>query len=197
MSPTVDYIEDGFRLGDWVRHQRAAYRRGALAPERARRLEKLRGWMWDARPLEAWDDGLEHFLRFVQRYGQGRVPQGYTDEEDGYPTGKWVSHQRVNREGLSPQRGRRLDSIPEWIWTRSIWDEGFDRLTLYIRQHGHSYLRAHETDETGFRLGRWISRQRSDYERGMLRRDRIIKLNELEGWRWDWRDALSDAKRSS
>jgi hypothetical protein len=198
MPPPVPYTEDGFALGDWVRHQRAAYRRGVLAQERANRLAKLLGWTWDARPLDAWDIGLRHFVRFVGRHGHGRVPQAYTDDEDGYPTGKWASTQRVNREGLSAHRRRRLDSTAHWMWAGSQWDVGFDRLALHVRQHGHSYVRAHETDGAGFRLGRWISRQRAYYKNGNLEAlpaHRISQLNALEGWRWDWRDAREDAER--
>jgi predicted helicase len=198
MPPPVDYREDGQALGDWVRHQRAAYRRGALAEVRADRLADLPRWTWDARPLDAWDAGLQHFVRFAERYGHGRVVQSYIDEEDNYSTGKWVATQRLNRAKMPLQRRRRLDSTPHWMWARPEWDEGFDRLVVYLREHGHSHLRVHEKDRTGFRLGRWISRQRSYYKLGNLKAlpaHRISRLDGLEGWRWDWRPALQDAKR--
>jgi len=37
---------DGFGLGAWATGQRAAYRAGKLAPDRAARLEALPGWEW-------------------------------------------------------------------------------------------------------------------------------------------------------
>ena len=40
---------DGFSLGWWVARQRGAYKQGTLEEERARRLELLPGWVWDAR----------------------------------------------------------------------------------------------------------------------------------------------------
>jgi superfamily II DNA or RNA helicase len=42
--------EDGFGLGAWVWRQRAAFRKGKLPLERARRLRSLSGWSWEARP---------------------------------------------------------------------------------------------------------------------------------------------------
>ncbi|GLW34496.1 helicase associated domain-containing protein [Actinoplanes regularis] len=38
---------DGFRLGNWVSNRRS--RRGQLGADRAAQLEKVPGWVWDAR----------------------------------------------------------------------------------------------------------------------------------------------------
>ena len=41
--------EDGVALGWWVIHQRFLHGKGTLSPERTKRLEKLKGWVWSAR----------------------------------------------------------------------------------------------------------------------------------------------------
>ena len=38
------HIEDDFKLGVWVMHQREKYRRGALAKDRQKYLNKVQGW---------------------------------------------------------------------------------------------------------------------------------------------------------
>lgn len=43
------YEESGFALGIWVMQLRQSHRKGRLSAERARRLERLRGWTWNAR----------------------------------------------------------------------------------------------------------------------------------------------------
>ncbi len=43
------HIEDGFNLGNWVNFLRTAYKNGKLTQDRIDRLEKLPGWVWDAR----------------------------------------------------------------------------------------------------------------------------------------------------
>ncbi len=43
------HVEDGFRLGRWVRVQRADYKRDELSPERREALEALDGWVWTLR----------------------------------------------------------------------------------------------------------------------------------------------------
>ncbi|MBV8941939.1 MAG: helicase associated domain-containing protein [Solirubrobacterales bacterium] len=42
---------DGFRLGGWVSKQRQFRQQGTLVDDRARRLESLPGWVWDARQV--------------------------------------------------------------------------------------------------------------------------------------------------
>ncbi len=44
------HIEGEFKLGVWVMHQREKYRRGALAKDRERYLNKVRGWDWYGKP---------------------------------------------------------------------------------------------------------------------------------------------------
>jgi hypothetical protein len=43
------WCEDDYRLGQWVRNQRAFFRAGRLSPIRAGQLEELPGWVWNVR----------------------------------------------------------------------------------------------------------------------------------------------------
>lgn len=45
----TSHIENGFRLGQWVNHQRARYARSALGADRVRRLEAFPRWSWRTR----------------------------------------------------------------------------------------------------------------------------------------------------
>jgi hypothetical protein len=58
-------------------------------------------------------------LDYVKRHGDARVPQSYT--VDGYRLGAWVSHQRQSHKKgtLDPDRERRLQDLPGWIWKAS------------------------------------------------------------------------------
>jgi len=42
--------DDGYALGSWVNTQRVAHAQGKLSPDRQRRLESLKGWVWRTRP---------------------------------------------------------------------------------------------------------------------------------------------------
>ena len=43
-----EHIEDGVRLGKWVRKQRTSYKKNSLEPARIQALESVKGWIWDA-----------------------------------------------------------------------------------------------------------------------------------------------------
>ncbi len=50
------HVEGRHRLGAWVSQQRLKWRQGRLARERAKRLEALPGWAWDAREVASDDE---------------------------------------------------------------------------------------------------------------------------------------------
>ena len=62
------HIEDGMKLGGWVRHQRLLHSRGQLPNGQVERLEALQGWVWDVFDT-AWDRGFEALIRFVDAGG--------------------------------------------------------------------------------------------------------------------------------
>src|SRR5262245_13101105 len=61
-----DRVEAGFPLGRWVAQARRDYRRGELAPSRARALARVSGWAWDVRQHE-FERGLDALRRFARR----------------------------------------------------------------------------------------------------------------------------------
>ena len=127
--PTQAYIEpDGYKLGSWAIVQRTTRDKGALSLERQQRLEALRGWSWE--PLvEAWDEHYEELLAYVAEHGTSRVRQSY--KVNGFRLGGWVHKQRNKyAEGkLSKDRQHRLETLPEWRWSRFGADTKSKRLS--------------------------------------------------------------------
>jgi Helicase associated domain len=78
--------DDGYRLGHWVREQRA--KKDKLDADRRQRLEALPGWAWNVFS-KSWEVGFSHLKQFSDREGHCRVPHKH--KIDGYRLGEWVS----------------------------------------------------------------------------------------------------------
>ena len=110
--PSRYYIEDNFKLGQWVSVQR--YRKDFLTVERKRLLRAI-GFVWNARE-QFWEQNFAALLKFKRREGHCRVPTYY--RKGNLKLGWWVATQRRNRKEMSPERRARLDMLG-FVWRGS------------------------------------------------------------------------------
>jgi superfamily II DNA or RNA helicase len=108
---------EGYTLGRWATDQRAAFRAGRLAAERAARLEKLPSWSWGRGDAE-WTQGWRALRRFVRRHGHARVPVVYWDAW-GFWLSEWVDDARARQASVPPLRRAALEALPGWTWRRA------------------------------------------------------------------------------
>ena len=185
-----EHCGDGYRLGAWVGVQRQARRKGTLRSERRARLEALPLWTWEV-PESAWEKGFAALQRFVEREGHARVAHDH--REDGFRLGRWVSHQRVlqRRGDLSDEHARRLESLPGWTSEpyAADWEDGYARLLVFVEREGHARVPSDYRDDDGFRVGKWVQRQRISLRNGQLEGDARLRLESLPGWISDTREA--------
>ena len=176
---------DGYRLGSWVGRQRTF--KEQLSSARRSRLAALEGWVWDANEAD-WEEGFAHLQQFVAREGDARVLAPYTTP-DGYRLGSWVVRQRSNREQLSSARRTRLADLEGWVWDakEAAWEEGFAHLQQFVAREGDARVPGPYTTLDGYKLGRWVNKQRTKKEQ--LSRKRRSRLADLEGWVWDTLEA--------
>lgn len=106
----------GSKLGAWASNARQQYHAGTLPAERAKQLEALPGWAWNAYD-SAWERAISELRAFVQEEGHARVPTRYV-AASGYRLGAWVILRRVKyRAGEIPvERIAELESFPGWTW---------------------------------------------------------------------------------
>ncbi len=74
------------------------------------------------------------------------------------------------------------------VESTASWEYRFGLLKRWIDLHGDKVV---PTDAyvDGYRLGGWISVQRTRHKRGLLSRDRFTRLDALPGWVWDAQDS--------
>lgn len=193
-----EWREDGYRLGQWIRHQRAFYKRGELDKNRRERLEAFSGWSWNTLE-EAWEAAFAKLERFVDREGHAKVP--FLWREESYRLGQWLNTQRQNAKKGRLDKGRRerLEALPGWTWDikEAAWEEGFGNLESFVEREGHARVPG-DWQEDGYRLGPWVVKQRS--RRTGLDPDRRARLEALPGWTWDpiearWREGFTILQR--
>jgi Fe2+ transport system protein FeoA/DNA-binding TFAR19-related protein (PDSD5 family) len=149
-----NHREQGFRLGNWVSHQRKD--KDTMSPECRQRLDAL-GFVWKVLSSQ-WEEGFSALQMFHQREGHCLVPMRY--REQSFPLGQWVGVQRRSRETMSPERRQRLEALGfVWDTLTAAWGKGFRSLQLFHQREGHCRVpQGHR--EQGFRLGVWVSEQR-------------------------------------
>lgn len=178
-------VFEGYKLGQWVVHQRVKNSRGVLEPDRKQRLSVLPGWTWSWNAA-VWDEGWGYLIDYVREHGHTNVPA--TAVVRAYKLGQWVSLQRQGyRSGkLAEDRRQRLDAIPEWTWNPidDLWEAGFRHAQRYAEAEGTSRVPQQYETTDGFNLGSWVATQRRRYRKGVLEPDRIHRLAGLPGWTW-------------
>ncbi|MFC8316370.1 Helicase associated domain protein [Gordonia sp. NPDC057258] len=185
--PAQSHVDtDGNRPGVWAQTQRQHHSRGELDPARATRLESLPGWDWTPNETR-WEDSFCRLRAYADRNGHASPPQQYKDL-DGYSLGTWVNLQRQLKEKgtLRPEFLDRLQTLPGWQWNprAALWEEGLSRLQEYVTTNGHACPPATYITDDGYRLGTWVSQQRSKRNRGLLSPDRYERLSDVSGWEW-------------
>ena len=179
-------------LGNWLSHQRGAYRKKTLSPDRIRRLESLSSWSWD--PIDdQWNENFQQLQAYVKKH------QAYPGQRDGY-IGMWVHHQRQNYirkiKTLSSDKISQLESLPGWFWEplTGQWNQNFEELKVYLSKH-----KAYPSEKEGS-LCIWMHRQRSRHKRKLISADEVRQLESLPDWLWDpligqWNQNYKELKR--
>jgi Helicase associated domain len=135
---------------------------------------------------ESWDLWYGRLLAYTNQYGTSQVPVFYVDEK-GNRLGSWVSTQRLNK-WLPVDRKNKLEKLLNWSWDpiNEAWELGFANLKIYIADQGHSDVPQKYITEEGFKLGQWVTIQRS--KREQMQDDRRTRLSNLDLWNWDPRN---------
>ena len=156
----------GFDLGKWIAYQRNRRKSGKLPAERVAKLEEI-GMVWDATEAK-WELHYAQAKAFFEENGHLNIPGDYRTE-DGFLLGMWVAGQRKARTGEG--KGKKLSQaqIDKLTAIGMVWDGTFDaqwqsayaRAEEYYRQNGDLNIPYIYCTADGYKLGRWLARQKS------------------------------------
>lgn len=210
----TEYIDgDGILLGKWVSRQRYAWQNperssARVTPERKALLDEL-GMIWEK--TDSWQHRYELAAAYKKEHGSLAVPAQYRTE-DGIWLGSWLSRQKLMlREGkkLSAERCAALRELFQGENTRRLtatvppacsvreqnWLDNYQSAKRYAEKKGTLLVPAGYVDESGFRLGVWISNLRAARkarpESFQVTPEHIAMLDAI-GMQWDAREAKWD-----
>jgi hypothetical protein len=107
---TLDDWSDDYNADLYEAQRR---KKSELSSERKTRLDEL-GFFWEKMSDFNWSKNLNALMKFKEREGHCRVPQGHM--EGNLRLGNWVSTQRQSKnDKLSEDRLQRLDEVG-FVW---------------------------------------------------------------------------------
>jgi hypothetical protein len=200
------HVEDGQKLGNWIRKLRAKQITGKLVPEKERRLQEI-GFVWKGHD-EKWDIMFRALTQFKQREGHCNVPNKHIEILNGavkLKLGYWLQYQRFPKGGgnLPAKKAERLErlgvslipSLRSHLGRKQqvlesmgapledpqislLWDFNFLLLLRFRDREGHMRVPQLHVEE-GQQLGNWIDSQRKEQNKGKLLPERERRLNEI------------------
>jgi Helicase associated domain len=157
-------------------------------------------WGGGATPQDlAWEERYRALCEYKTAHGNCRVPRRYKDDRS---LGLWVGNQRMSlKKGtMRPDRKKRLDAIgfetvdARYSWSverntarlERAWLDMYEALLKYHARSGSTDVpKSYVCTVAGrqIALGRWVSRQRTNFAKGIIREDRRQMLDEI-GFSW-------------
>ena len=179
-----DYVVKGIWLDRWLREQKRGLREEEgekpLTKEQKEKLQSI-GISGCSRMELSWRQQYDEAREFFKEHGNLSIPKRYVGKS-GKNLRIWLQRQRAGRRRgqLSSEQVALLDGIG-MIWNPDTpWNIGFSHAEAYYKQYGHLAVPNNYICADGYRLGKWISNQRSA-ERGAqgLKSEQIEKLKQI------------------
>jgi len=180
LNVTAGYVtERGETLGTWISTQRGSYFKGTLEEIQIELLEAI-GMSWD-RDKSRWEAAYASACEFHSEFGHLNVAANYVTGE-GFALGAWIASQRRKyRAGkLSDIQIRALERLGViWDPTEALWLISYEYAQMYYLEHGNLSINNQYVTDDGFKLGAWISNQKTKYKNGKLSTEKIAMLEKI------------------
>ena len=187
--------EKGYNLGVWIATQKTNYNKSILSEDKIEKLEEI-GMIFKKVNDNTWNMMYKLAKKYYEHYGDLKISRsfktinGYEIDKNGYNLGFWISNQRVKykNDTLSEDRIKQLEKIDMifGIGKQDAWNIMYDLAKKYYEHYGNlkiprsfKTVNGYETDEKGYKLGVWITTQKTNYNKSILSEDRIKKLEKI------------------
>jgi superfamily II DNA or RNA helicase len=171
------------QIRTWTGAQRTRYYAEKLDAEKIRRIELILNWEWN--PYESrWKLFYDALAKFAETNGHSRPPRSLTVHD--MKLSEWVKARRTefNSGKLNSSRIQELEALPGWTWDpfEDKWQNMYQRLLSEVEKNQGSLPRTFNNKD----ISTWVTRQRNLKSKNNLPEDRIILLERVSGWHWDY-----------
>lgn len=186
--PFTYVTKDGVKLGEWIKRLRILRRNNSnnpfVNPDRVDALDSI-GMIWDV-PDFTWLQNISECVEYYNEHGDLNVPKDYTTK-NGIKLGLWLKNIGSSLRGnnsfykISNEQLAQLQALGfQWESQHDVaWNQGYSHAKEYFDSFGDLSVSIRYKSPDGYKLGIWISTQKSRYQLGKLNQQRIDKLNDL------------------
>uniref|UniRef100_A0A6C0JRZ2 Helicase ATP-binding domain-containing protein n=1 Tax=viral metagenome TaxID=1070528 RepID=A0A6C0JRZ2_9ZZZZ len=161
----------------WCTAQRQSYKNGTLVDDRIKKLEIIKGWLWNPRD-EQWEIHCEELEIYI-------ADNGHLPPQSQGELGAWCNTQRQKYKNgkLSTNQISKLEKIDFWSWNPRDYDEQWE--IKYKNFKKYVVVNKRLPTSKSSELCGWKDLQRQNYKNGKLSPDQIMKMEKIDGWSWD------------
>jgi superfamily II DNA or RNA helicase len=170
-------------LGSWVRTYRKNRENNKLSKEKITELDLL-GFIWDV-DKHNWQQGVSALQEYKKANGDCLVPDAFIND-NCFSLGAWLRtiKKHYKNKSLSSAKISTLEEIGIiWDFIEYRWNKGFKALLSYKHEFNNCLVQGDYIDESGFKLGGWVSERRKSYKNNSLEKTKIHQLNDI-GFVW-------------
>ena len=193
----INYGENGYSLGVWIKAQRQTYKSGKLSKEKIELLNKIGIRFENKIKIIGWEENYKLAKAYYNQYNNLEIPNsfktldGISYDKNGYRLGVWINAQRqfYKNGKLIKDKIKLLDKIGMRFENRRNiidWEEYYNLAQAYYNKNNNleipyrfKTLDGITYDEGGYILGVWINNQRQTYKSGKLNKERIGLLEKI------------------
>ena len=187
--PLQKEIYKKLKIGVWVQTQKESYvgKRGFyLSEDRVKKLESLPLWSRLTLDERVWQENYSFLRSYLSQNNNEYPPRKLRN--NGANIGGWIILQRqmINKGTISEDHHRLIKELPNWSDNpyEESWNTAIRSLKEYEDNNKNllvpALFKSHD-----FPLGGWVRKQRFEYAKGTLKKERIEVLESFETWVWD------------
>jgi superfamily II DNA or RNA helicase len=175
------------KLGQWCSRIRKDKKNGALSDEKIKLFKQFNNWFWNQDDvfMEKYDN-----LK-IWTINNKKIPSHGSKNIIEKKLGKLCSGLRsLKKKGkLSDDKIKLLEKIPNWYWDQGIKKNTFEEMHTEVKNWIAIYDKIpalNKKNKLEDKLGRWCAKYRYLYNKEELNDDKIILLNKLPHWFWNF-----------